>query len=432
MSSQILGINARNLLYIRPSITGKVRRILDNKLLTKKILVRSGLPIPETYGVISSPKDIAEFSWSKIPPSFALKPARGLGGQGILIVFAKKKEGEEAWIKADGKLVALRAIQRHILNILEGTYSLGNRPDSAFLEERIKILKLFKHYSFQGIPDIRVIVYNSIPLMAQLRVPTKESEGKANLHLGAVGIGIDMGNGVTARAVWHNRLIDYIPGTKFTTRGLKIPEWTEILELAIRAQKAVGAQFVGADISIDRDRGPIILELNARPGLAIQLANMAPLRERLERVRGLTVSSPKKGAKIAQDLFAGGVEEELEELSGKKVIGTRERVIIVGPNNETYMTFARIDTGAYRTTIDRSIAEKLRLTSIIKYKKVRGAMGKQERPIIDLAFELDREKIKTEAFIASREDLKYDMIVGRRDLTKFLIDPTKSIRLESK
>lgn len=442
MPPQILGINARNLLYIKPSITGKVRHILDNKLLTKKALVRARIPVPETFDLISSQKQLREFDWSKLPGSFALKPARGFGGAGILVVFAKKKEkilapriwfgkrnAEDAWIKADGKLVTVHAIQGHILTILDGAYSLGNLPDMAFFEERIKILKLFKGYSFQGIPDIRVIVCNSIPVMAQLRVPTKESQGKANLHLGAVGIGIDMGNGVTTHAVWHNRPIDYIPRTKLTTRGIKIPEWGEILELAIRASQAVCAQFVGADISIDRDRGPMILELNARPGLSIQLANMAPLRERLERVRGLSVRSPQKGAKIAQDLFGGGIEEELEELSGKKVIGTREQITIFGAHNQAYATFARIDTGAYRTTIDRSIAEKLHLTNIIKYKKVRGALGKQERPIIDLTFELDREKIRTEAFIAPREDLKYDIIVGRRDLKKFLIDPAKNIHL---
>jgi alpha-L-glutamate ligase-like protein len=453
MPPRILGINARNLLYIKPSITGKVRRILDNKLLTKKALRTAGIPVPETFAVISSQKQFLEFAWDKLPGSFALKPNRGLGGKGILVVFAKKKEkilapriwsrnlgvlrifgkqsAQDAWIKADGKLVTLNSIQNHILNILEGTYSLGNLPDTAFFEERIKILKLFKSYSFQGIPDIRVIVYNSIPVMAQLRVPTKESQGKANLHLGAVGIGIDMASGTTTHAVWHNRPISYIPETKLTTRGIKIPEWSEILELAIRAQRAVGAQFVGADISVDRDRGPMILELNARPGLSIQLANMAPLRERLERVRGLKVLSSKKGAKIAQDLFGGGVEEELEELSGKKVIGAREQVTHFGAHDEVYTTFARIDTGAYRTTIDRSLAEKLHLTNIIKYKKVRGALGKQERPIIDLTFELDREKIRTEAFIASREDLKHDMIIGRRDLKKFLIDPAKNILLKN-
>ena len=455
MPSGVLGINSRNLLYIKPSLTKRVARILDNKILTKKILSKKGIPVPETFSSISSPKELAEFEWNSIPSSFALKPNRGLGGEGILIVFAKKKENsqdlrnieildpaswkimrvfgkrnhEPAWIKADGSTVMLSDIKNHILNIVDGTFSMGNLPDTAFFEERIKILKLFKDYSFRGIPDIRIIVYNSIPVMAELRIPTKESEGKANLHLGAIGVGVDIGTGITTHAVHHDRAINCVPGSRLVLRGIKIPGWNEILELAIRAQRAVGSQFVGADISIDRDRGPIILELNARPGLSIQIANMAPLRERLERIHGLNVETSKKGVKIARDLFGGVQDAELEEISGKKIVGAREEIIIFGANKEKHVTFAKIDTGAYRTSIAKSIADKLQLTNILKYKKVRGALGKEERPIIDITFELDGEKIRTEAFIASREEMKHDVIIGRRDLKKFLIDPTKNIIL---
>lgn len=448
MRGKILGINARNLLYIKPSLTKSVLCILDNKLITKRVLARAGLPVPKTYARVSSLKELSELEWEKLPSSFALKPNRGFGGEGIVIVFAKrkmripniktvgflrfavsfaKKTEELAWIRADGSTIPLSRIKDHILNILDGTYSLGNMPDIAFFEERIKILKLFKNYSFKGIPDIRVIVYNSIPVMAQLRLPTRESEGKANLHLGAVGVGIDMGSGVTNYAVYHGKPVDFIPGMRFSPRGLKIPDWREILKLAVKAARLVRCNFVGVDISIDRERGPVILELNARPGLAIQLANMAPLRERLERVRGVTVESPQKGVKIAQDLFGGLFEEELEEISGKKVIGVREEIIIYGKNKEKHLTFAKIDTGAYRTSIANSLAEKLGLTSILKYKKVRGALGKEERPIIDLIFELDELKVRTEAFIASRDEMKHDVIVGRRDLKNFLVDPTKNI-----
>jgi len=37
--------------------------------------------------------------------------------------------------------------------------------------------------------------------MAMLRLPTKESGGKANLQQGAIGLGIDMASGVTTSAV---------------------------------------------------------------------------------------------------------------------------------------------------------------------------------------------------------------------------------------
>ncbi len=441
-------MNARNLLYIKPSTTKRALRILDNKLLTKEVLKKNDLPTPETFGTISSARQLAEFEWDKLQSSFALKPNRGFGGEGIIIVFSKKerwlagvkKTGffrfinsftkrlpEYVWIKADGSVISLPDLKEHILNIIDGTFSLGSAPDIAFFEERIKILKLFKNFSFKGVPDIRVIVYNSIPVMAELRLPTKESGGKANLHLGAVGAGIDMGSGTTTYAIHHDHAISYIPGSRYSPRGIKIPDWQDILELAIRAQRVVNCGFLGVDISIDREKGPTILELNARPGLAIQLANMAPLRERMERVKGLDITSPKKGVKIAQDLFGGTLQEELEEFSGKKIVGAREEIVIYGANQEKYTTIARVDTGAYRTAIAKTLAEKLGITSILKYKNVRGALGNEERPIVDLVFELAKTKIRTEAFIASREEMKHEVIIGRRDLKKFLVDPTKNV-----
>ena len=173
--SKVLGINARNLLYIKPSLTKRVARILDNKILTKKTLAKVGIPVPKTFAAISSTKELSEFVGEDLPSSFALKPNRGLGGEGILIIFGRKKENsqnipaigisdpvssrimrifskqthEPTWVKADGNAVTLSDIKNHILNILDGTFSLGNFPDTAFFEERIKILKLFKNYSYK-------------------------------------------------------------------------------------------------------------------------------------------------------------------------------------------------------------------------------------------------------------------------------------------
>jgi D-alanine-D-alanine ligase-like ATP-grasp enzyme len=37
--------------------------------------------------------------------------------------------------------------------------------------------------------------------------------------------------------------------------------------------RAVGLGYLGADIVLDHRQGPLLLEANARPGLAIQIAN---------------------------------------------------------------------------------------------------------------------------------------------------------------
>jgi len=426
-SEYVLGLNARNLSYLRPSNSRRALRIADNKLLAKRILSKAGLPILETYGVISGYDDLKNFNWNNLPPTFVLKPNRGLGGEGIVIVYGRRKKEPRPWVKADRKTVAAIDLQAHVESILEGTYSLTGLPDVAFFEERVKLLKLLKPYSFRGIPDIRIIVYNSVPIMAEMRLPTEESGGKANLHLGGIGVGIDMGTGITTCSIQRDRLIEFVPRRRLLLRGIQIPDWPEVLRMAIYAQQATRIGFLGIDIAIDRDKGPVILELNVRPGLAIQIANQSPLKDRLQRIKGLKVKTISKGVKIAQDLFGGEIEEELEGISGRRGIGINEPIEIIDADKNRRSTMAKIDTGAYRSTICKNLAENLGLDKIIGRKKVRGALGVEERPIINLSFVMDKRLVSTEAFIADRSEMKYDIIVGRKDLKRFLVDPAKNV-----
>ncbi len=426
-SRHVLGMNARILSYMRPSNSLRAIRIADNKLLAKKILKRNGLPVLQNYAIIKELQELREFDWNSLPNSFTLKPNRGLGGEGILIVYARRKRYPNPWIKADKKIITANDLETHILNILEGTYSMTSVPDIAFFEERIRLLKLFKPYSYRGIPDIRIIVYNSVPIMGELRLPTKESGGKANLHLGGIGVGIDMGTGVTTTAIQKDRVIEYIPNTRIPLRGIQIPGWEEILRLAIYAQQITKIGFLGIDIAIDREKGPVILELNTRPGLSVQIANLSPLDERLKRVKGLKVKTITKGIKLAQDLFGGEVEEELEEISGRKVVGINELIEILDSDKNKHPIMAKVDTGAYRTTICSNLAKDLGIDQMIGSKKVRGALGMEERPIVNFSFYMDKRLVMTEAFIADRSEMKYDIIVGRRDLKRFLVDPAKNV-----
>lgn len=427
-SKGILGMNARNLTYIRPSNTRACIRLADNKLLAKQVLRKNSIPVPRNYGIIKNYKDLESFDWSRLPSDFALKPNRGLGGEGILIAYGQKKNGQ--WVKASRAEISQDFLKNHIRNILDGNYSLFNIPDTAFFEERLKILKLFKPYSFKGIPDIRIIVYNKVPMMAMLRLPTHASDGRANLHQGGLGVGIDMGTGITTTAITkmpHDRIIEYAPGTRLSLSGIKIPHWDQILYLAVKAQEVSGLGYLGADIVIDREKGPVFLELNARPGLSIQTANMAPLKERLERVRGLKIKSPKRGVRLAKDLFGGEIEDEIEESSGRKVIGINEQIEIIDNKGIKHLVMAKIDTGAYRTTICQTLAEQFGIDNVVGEKKVKSALGIENRPIIHLSFILDEKKVETDAFIADREELKYDIILGRRDLKRFLVDPAKRV-----
>jgi hypothetical protein len=308
-------------------------------------------------------------------------------------------------------------------------------------------------------PDVRVIVYNNVPVMAMLRLATRESGGRANLQLGGIGCGVDMATGRTTTAVQgKSKIIEYVPGTRLPLSGIQIPYWNEILEMAIRAQQVSGIGFLGADIALDRDRGPVFLELNARPGLSIQIANMEGLLVRLKRVEGLKVKSVKHGIKLAKNLFGGEIEEEIEELSGKKIIGTVEKVKLIGKNGKEIEVEAKIDTGAFSTSIDTALARDLGFGEVVDYfesiekpsnitretgKKIMEEMkqkylaghedlvdidvvysssGNTLRPKVNLKFIMDNEIVVTKANIIERLDLKYQMIVGRRALKKFLVE----------
>ncbi len=425
---KVLGLNARNLDYVMQNSGSSQSFIANNKLKTKEILKKAGLPVPATYFVISGKKSFEDFQW-KLPKSFVLKPNGSLGGQGVLIVYGKKKD-MPFWIKAGQRIISLSEIQHHVFNILEGTFSFEQKSDIAIFEERIKLHPVLKPYTFKGgIPDIRVIVYEKIPVMAELRLPTRESEGKSNLHLGGIGVGIDMKTGITTTAIQHNHAIDNIPKTRLILSGIQIPRWKKILEIASRAQESIGIKYLGIDIALDREKGPVILEVNARPGISIQLANQAYLRERLKRIENLKVKTTSRATRLSQELFGGEVEEELEEISGKKVIGIFESVKIVSSQGKTIELIAKIDTGAYRTSLDRAIAEKLKLKKSPRpAKKFVSSLGKEEREFVGVEFNLAGQPIKTEASVTDRLLLRYDMIVGRRDLKNFLIDPWKHRR----
>jgi alpha-L-glutamate ligase-like protein len=420
LSFGILGVNSRNLKYL----SRKNRALLDSKLSTKKVLQKAGLPVLKTLGIIQSEAELEKFDFESLPSSFVLKPDRGYGGSGILVLFSKK-EGP-VWIKADGKRVDAEDLKEHILEILEGRFSLKFLPDIAFFEERAKLVKELKPYTKRGIPDIRVIVYQNIPVMAMLRLPTMMSQGRANLHQGAIGVGIDLASGKTTHAIWLGKSVKYLPGTKYSLEGIQIPFFKDILKLAILAQKALKVKFAGIDIAIDREKGPVIFEANLRPGLSIQLANMAPLEKRLKMVKDLKVSSETKGVKVAEELFG---KENSEERAPKKILGIVEPVEIIFNANgkeQKIKVLAKIDTGAWRSAISLELAQRINLSpeKMIGVRIFRSSLGEEIRGIFPLTFILGGEKIESEVSVAKREKMQYEMIIGQRDLKNFLIDPS--------
>ena len=207
--------------------------------------------------------------------------AHGSGGKGVLVI--KEWKGD-TFITASEKRLSYKQVYQHISNILSGLYSLGGRYDVALIEEMVHFSDVFQNFSYQGVPDVRVIVYKGYPAMAMMRLATSESGGRANLHQGAVGVGLDIQTGKTLNAVMHNIPILVHPDTKADLKKLKVPLWREHLLISAKAYEMTGLGYFGADIVLDKDKGPMMLELNARPGLAIQIANATGLKSAIKKI----------------------------------------------------------------------------------------------------------------------------------------------------
>src|SRR5207245_5878566 len=104
------------------------------------------------------------------------------------------------------------------------------------------------------------------------------------LHQGGIGAGVDLETGVTHHAVQRNRIVDRHPDTGASVVGMRVPYWKSVLSMACQVAEAVGLGYVGVDIVVDEAWGPMLLEANARPGLAIQIANGAGLSPRLQEI----------------------------------------------------------------------------------------------------------------------------------------------------
>ncbi|HET8849371.1 MAG TPA: alpha-L-glutamate ligase-like protein [Marinobacter sp.] len=299
----MLNMNRRNVDYIARYNERSSYPLVDNKLKTKLAVSEYGVRTPGLLQVVRQQHEISHFrDIAEDLSGFAIKPAKGSGGKGIIVI--KGRDGDD-YIKASGARISVAVLERHLTNILAGLYSLAGTPDVAIVESLVECSPALAKYSFQGVPDIRVIIFQGYPVMAMLRLATKASDGKANLHQGAVGVGLDIGTGRSLNAVQFNRPITLHPDTGLTLENIQIEAWDDMLEMAARCFEATGLGYIGVDLVVDAYEGPLLLELNARPGLAIQMANGRGLLPRLRHVEALKRPhfSPRERAQYAMEAF---------------------------------------------------------------------------------------------------------------------------------
>ncbi len=460
-SQVVMGMNSRNARLVKVVNPPSAIHLVNSKVACKRRLEEHDIPTPETYDIIYSARSFSDIPWEHLrEKSIVIKPDHGFGGNGILVLrWSKRRKG---WLRG-GQLYSEEDIIRHIRDILDGQYSKGNVQDRAVIEEMIFGHRFFKDFGATGLADIRVIVYNSVPLMAMLRLPTEMSGGRANLHAGGVGIGVDIGTGMTTTAIHNNQLIAVHPETAAELDDLRVPKWKKILEVAVATQRATGLGYAGIDIVLDKRGRVLVLEANARPGLAIQTANLAGLNERVARVRNLKVKTIEHGIRLASELFSSTSTVRYAAVK-RPVVGRYEKVVITTDDGKKKdAVVAKIDTGAEASSIDIGVARALGYGSLIdklegeglfkrlpadrakklydkllkdkieaRYKNrfrldvIHSASGSTLRPAIPVTLTLQHEKVTTRVTIVDRSHLQYKMIVGVSDLKPYLVDPNRT------
>ncbi len=281
----IMGMNQRNFSYIGRYNDRALYPNVDDKLKTKTLALEYGIAVPDLIGVIRYQHQVTHvFDILAKHNGFCIKPAKGSGGKGILVILHSDANGYQ---KPSGDYVPKDEIIRHISNILAGLFSLGGTADVAVIEALIEFDPIFDGLSHEGVPDIRLIVFQGYPMMAMLRLSTHASDGKANLHQGAVGVGIDIATGKAKRAVQYDQPITTHPDTGKKLADIQISDWQQLLYLSAGCFEMSGLAYLGADIVLDKQKGPLVLELNARPGLAIQIANGIGMLPRLKAIEAM-------------------------------------------------------------------------------------------------------------------------------------------------
>ncbi|NMA29489.1 MAG: hypothetical protein GX943_00270 [Candidatus Pacebacteria bacterium] len=424
-ASDLLGINARNSLYVSRN-SRKAKAIARSKYATKILLNNNNIPCAEIYGILGTDEDVNDFAWQKLEGDFVIKPTNGHAGTGVIAF--RTKVNDEEWLNVLGEKWSIDDIKRHCRDILAGQYSIHGSNHNVIIEERIPIHPKLLKYSYKGTPDVRVIVFNSVPVMAMLRLPTEESGGRANVSQGAIAVGIDIASGITTYAVAHKKQnINYLPGTKKKLNGIVIPNWQKVLLTAVKASDVADLAFSGVDIFLHKTKGPMVVELNATPGLSIQAANQAGLRRRLERVEGLNVVNPEHGVKIAQALFASDFSDRIKVKSDITSITLKEEVSLYGDDKKSVSTVAFINTGRLHSAIARDLAGELGLLDVEDLLWFQKEKEEGSLPVVEIKLRLRGQTIKTTMLVSKKLNHRLHKVeIGRKDLDGFIISPNKN------
>lgn len=419
--SHILGMNARAQLYTSLN-SMDAKRFGFSKLKTKRFLKKHSITVPELYAVISSREDLRHFDWKKIDGSFAIKPVNGSAGKGILVIKERSKR-KTAWLDIEGNKYSASDLNLHVSDILEGQYTTWGNKYAALIEERVPIHPDLESHVEVGTPDVRIILFNKIPVMAMTRLPTNDSQGRANLDQGAIGLGIDLGTGKSIYGVSGKKsIIQVIPKSGHSVVGVQVPYWKQCLKLAVRVANATGYVFMGVDLFVHPEKGPMVAEVNGFPGLSIQLANRAGLRRRLQRIEGMEAKNVNQAVKIGQSLFAENYPAQGDSDLDLIILDPKEPIVLFGDDDKEKQVTALINTGRYRSAISADVASELGLVDPDDQLWKQILDDEEKVPVVEVKYKIRERVITTTMAVSKRLSKKRTAIeIGRKDLVGFLV-----------
>ncbi len=404
----ILWQNARNLKYIKWFNTNLSKKIADSKIKTKELLSIKWVFVPETILIISKHEDIDLEIIKKLPVPFVIKPNSWFGWKGIIVIESKTWEEfiSKSWKKYD-----IKSLRRHFLNILDWFFSLSGSRDKVLIEKKVELDKKVELLWKYWLPDIRVVVFNMVPVIAMMRIPTEKSDGKSNLHAWACWVGIDIWTGKLTYMTMYSKIIKSIPWI-WDIRWMILPHWEEVLNLAVKTQKVTNIWYLWCDIVLDAEKWPLLMEINLRPWLEVQVANMAKLKDRLDKVEWVYVNSVEKWVRLWRDLFSWDIEDKIKDISWKNIIWDREYVLI----NYLWKTFKEV-----------AKVKNHHLMSSLSYNFFTNILWITEENLIKNSIKLNIEILweKKEVKFIVKKDLENSIILWLNSLKWFLYDPFK-------
>lgn len=407
----LLWQNERNLKYIGEYNDKYAKNLADSKLKTKEFLQNKWVNVSNTLLVIRDYKELQDLDLNSLETPFVLKPNSWYWWKWILVI--DKKDDTWKFITNDWESYSKDKLIHHIKDILDWFYSLSWSRDKAIFEKKIvldsSIELLWKYW----LPDIRVIVFNMVPVMAMLRVPTANSKWKANLHSWACWVWIDIWTWKLTYITHFRKIVKSIPGI-WDIRNIEIPLWDDVLKLALKVAQATKIWYLWCDVVLDDNVWPLLLEVNVRPWLEVQVANLHALWDRLKKVQNVKVNSIDKWVRLWKDLFGWDIEGKIKNISWKKVLWNKEYIEIYSWNNGDLIKCI----SEVKTTKPTSYIDKKYLLEVLLHDE-----NKIKNDIVRLKCNILWE-IRNVRFQV-KELERVNVILWKEALYGFLIDPFK-------